>query len=148
VVANYALPQDVLDMARDVMRHRLGPVVRGSIGQRDRRRRADGDPQEDSGAGGAVAGSVPTSAPAPEGIVWTASPPEADEPHEVDESRPERSGAAAERILQRLDWQVIRRLDGVLQGDYRSLLPRQRNRSGGPARIPARRTMSGPSTGT
>jgi uncharacterized protein (DUF58 family) len=28
---------------------------------------------------------------------------------------------APERILQRLDWQVIRRLDGVLQGDYRSL---------------------------
>jgi uncharacterized protein (DUF58 family) len=28
---------------------------------------------------------------------------------------------AAEKILQRLDWQVIRRLDGVLQGDYRSL---------------------------
>ena len=27
----------------------------------------------------------------------------------------------AERILQRLDWQVIRRLDGILQGDYRSL---------------------------
>jgi uncharacterized protein (DUF58 family) len=27
-----------------------------------------------------------------------------------------------ERILQRLDWQVIRRLDGILQGDYRSLL--------------------------
>jgi uncharacterized protein (DUF58 family) len=26
-----------------------------------------------------------------------------------------------ERILQRLDWQVIRRLDGILQGDYRSL---------------------------
>ena len=26
-----------------------------------------------------------------------------------------------ERILQRLDWQVIRRLDGLLQGDYRSL---------------------------
>ena len=26
-----------------------------------------------------------------------------------------------DRILQRLDWQVIRRLDGVLQGDYRSL---------------------------
>jgi len=27
-----------------------------------------------------------------------------------------------ERILYRLDWQVIRRLDGLLQGDYRSLL--------------------------
>ncbi len=26
-----------------------------------------------------------------------------------------------ERVLQRLDWQVIRRLDGILQGDYRSL---------------------------
>ncbi|MFN8595749.1 MAG: DUF58 domain-containing protein [Anaerolineae bacterium] len=32
-----------------------------------------------------------------------------------------RSATAPERILQRLDWQVIRRLDGLLQGDYRSL---------------------------
>lgn len=31
------------------------------------------------------------------------------------------SARAPERILQRLDWQVIRRLDGLLQGDYRSL---------------------------
>ncbi len=31
------------------------------------------------------------------------------------------SASTPERILQRLDWQVIRRLDGVLQGDYRSL---------------------------
>jgi uncharacterized protein (DUF58 family) len=29
---------------------------------------------------------------------------------------------APERILQRLDWQVVRRLDGLLQGDYRNLL--------------------------
>jgi len=29
--------------------------------------------------------------------------------------------SAPEQILQRLDWKVIRRLDGVLQGDYRSL---------------------------
>jgi uncharacterized protein (DUF58 family) len=28
---------------------------------------------------------------------------------------------APERILQRIDWEVIRRLDGLLQGDYRSL---------------------------
>jgi len=28
---------------------------------------------------------------------------------------------APDRILQRLDWQVVRRLDGLLQGDYRSL---------------------------
>lgn len=34
-------------------------------------------------------------------------------------STPDR--AAPERLLQRLDWQVVRRLDGLLQGDYRSL---------------------------
>ena len=31
------------------------------------------------------------------------------------------SPSAPERILQRLDWQVVRRLDGLLQGEYRSL---------------------------
>lgn len=31
------------------------------------------------------------------------------------------SVATPERVLQRLDWQVIRRLDGLLQGNYRSL---------------------------
>jgi uncharacterized protein (DUF58 family) len=31
------------------------------------------------------------------------------------------SAQTPERILHRLDWQVIRRLDGYLQGDYRSL---------------------------
>ena len=31
------------------------------------------------------------------------------------------STSTPERILQRLDWKVIRRLDGLLQGDYRSL---------------------------
>lgn len=31
------------------------------------------------------------------------------------------SAQTPERILLRLDWQVIRRLDGLLQGDYRSL---------------------------
>jgi len=31
------------------------------------------------------------------------------------------SASTPERILQRLDWKVIRRLDGLLQGDYRSL---------------------------
>jgi uncharacterized protein (DUF58 family) len=30
-------------------------------------------------------------------------------------------GATPERVLLRLEWQVIRRLDGMLQGDYRSL---------------------------
>lgn len=31
------------------------------------------------------------------------------------------SAVTPERILQRLDWHVIRRLDGLLQGDYRTL---------------------------
>ncbi|MCB0106738.1 MAG: DUF58 domain-containing protein [Caldilineaceae bacterium] len=31
------------------------------------------------------------------------------------------SAETPERLLHRLDWQVIRRLDGLLQGDYRSL---------------------------
>jgi uncharacterized protein (DUF58 family) len=33
-----------------------------------------------------------------------------------------RDPSTAEQILQRLDWQVVRRLDGLLQGDYRTLL--------------------------
>ncbi|MEY4883660.1 MAG: hypothetical protein RIS34_1514 [Pseudomonadota bacterium] len=32
------------------------------------------------------------------------------------------SGKSAENILRRLEWTVIRRLDGLLQGDYRTLL--------------------------
>lgn len=32
------------------------------------------------------------------------------------------SALTPERVLLRLDWQVIRRLDGLLQGDYRTLL--------------------------
>jgi len=34
---------------------------------------------------------------------------------------PGKNAQTPERILQRLDWHVIRRLDGVLQGDYRTL---------------------------
>ena len=31
------------------------------------------------------------------------------------------SATAPERVLQRLDWTVVRRLDGLFQGDYHSL---------------------------
>jgi uncharacterized protein (DUF58 family) len=34
---------------------------------------------------------------------------------------PRRDPSQAERLLRRLDWQVIRRLDGLLQGDHRAL---------------------------
>ena len=37
------------------------------------------------------------------------------------ENAPERRIVSAEELLKRLDWQVVRRLDGLLQGDYRSL---------------------------
>ena len=40
----------------------------------------------------------------------------------VEEPTPELPPAReAERVLTRLDWHVVRRLDGILQGDYRSL---------------------------
>jgi uncharacterized protein (DUF58 family) len=52
-----------------------------------------------------------------EPLVWTASP---DVVPDV-APRPARPMSAPEKVLQRLDWKVIRRLDGVLQGDYRSL---------------------------
>ena len=61
------------------------------------------------------AGSTrPLFAPAPSAV----APAAALGPSTVASGRP---AAAAEKILQRLDWKVIRRLDGVLQGDYRSL---------------------------
>src|ERR1035437_635550 len=66
-------------------------------------------------------GSEPTSALAPDGMVWT-EPPEPDEGRRED-SFPASSRAltAPDRILQRLEWQGIRRLDGILPGGYRSL---------------------------
>ena len=42
-------------------------------------------------------------------------------PEEAPADRRSRPVSAPERVLQRLDWQVVRRLDGLLQGDYRSL---------------------------
>jgi uncharacterized protein (DUF58 family) len=57
-------------------------------------------------------------------VVWTARPDSAAAAPDYFEERavaPDRAISAPEKILQRLDWQVIRRLDGVLQGDYRSL---------------------------
>jgi uncharacterized protein (DUF58 family) len=38
---------------------------------------------------------------------------------------PERSDSDAESVMRRLDWHVVRRLDGLLQGDYRSLFTGQ-----------------------
>ncbi|HQQ69981.1 MAG TPA: DUF58 domain-containing protein [Alicycliphilus sp.] len=37
-------------------------------------------------------------------------------------ARPHAAPSTAERLLQRLEWTVLRRLDGLLQGDWRTLL--------------------------
>jgi uncharacterized protein (DUF58 family) len=42
-------------------------------------------------------------------------------PEKTAGSPPQPELLSPERILQRIDWQIIRRLDGLLQGDYRSL---------------------------
>jgi uncharacterized protein (DUF58 family) len=54
----------------------------------------------------------------PHAAAHAAAPASAPEKSTRASSRPM---SAPEQVLQRLDWTVIRRLDGVLQGDYRSL---------------------------
>ena len=87
---DYALPEDVLDMALDVLRHR---IVLSFEALSD-------DISATISSGRSSAGS-----PSRSSRCVTMAP----------------STSTPERILQRLDWQVIRRLDGLLQGDYRSL---------------------------
>ncbi len=40
----------------------------------------------------------------------------------ANDERPLETAQAAERLLRRLEWTVVRRLDGLLQGDYRTLM--------------------------
>src|SRR5688572_26602163 len=47
------------------------------------------------------------------------SPPKVAMPQAVAPAQP---GHRAEQVLRRLEWKVLRRLDGLLQGDYRTLL--------------------------
>ena len=103
---DYALPADVRELARDVLRHRLvlsyealadgvspddllGPVLDAVAAARHPAARAR---QPDSRASGAA-----PDGPAPSGAL------------------------TPERVLRRLEWRVLRRLDGRLQGDYRTL---------------------------
>ena len=79
-------------MARDVMRHRLVLSFEALSDNVDRRRH-------------------PGRGPAPRPRPRRPAP----------RTCARREPAAAERLLQRLDWQVLRKLDGLLQGEYRSL---------------------------
>ena len=87
---DYVLPQDVVDMALDVMRHRLVLSY---------------EALSDNVASDHILQQILDRIPIPV-VPLHDHPPAASTP---------------ERILQRIDWQVIRRLDGLLQGDYRSL---------------------------
>ena len=87
----YVLPEDVLDMATDVMRHRL--VL-----------------SYEALSDGITADRILVHHP-------RAGSPRPPSRSEIMPASP----SAPERILQRLDWQVVRRLDGLLQGEYRSL---------------------------
>jgi hypothetical protein len=86
---SYVLPEDVMDLATDVLSHRLVLTYEAS-----RMRSAD-----------ELLDRIMERIPAPE------------KPLEVMSE----SARDPERVLARLEWTVIRRLDGMLQGDYRTL---------------------------
>ena len=86
----YVLPEDVLDMAADVMRHRLVLSF---------------EALSDDVTADRILATILEPCRRPRRPA----------------AGPSASASAPERVLQRLDWQVVRRLDGLLQGDYRSL---------------------------
>ena len=86
------LPEDVTDLAPDVLRHRLVAVLRGARRWADRRTH--------------LIRRIMQHVPAPEKPLETHV--------RIDARTPE-------AVLRRLEWTVIRRLDGLLQGDYRTL---------------------------
>ena len=105
---DYALPADVRDLARDVLRHRIVLSYEAL---------ADGVSPDD------LLGPILAAIPRPE-------LDQAELGHtRPDQRRARRRRAPAvtasaltpERVLRRLEWRVIRRLDGRLQGDYRTL---------------------------
>jgi uncharacterized protein (DUF58 family) len=72
-------------------------------------------------ASGASA-TTPAAGPAGSGPRSTATPEGADFPGpSASATTPARGGGAPDRLLRRLEWQVLRRLDGRLQGAYRTV---------------------------
>ncbi len=156
----YALPQDVYDVAPDVLRHRLVLVLRGS-GPGPHRRPAADPPAEHGagtsrrplpGPGGLPSGrdDVASCARRPGADRCSGPARRHDRIHpdltvrrtELVSSSPTSDGANAplrlasqadrppsiatgpsSEVLRRLELTVTRRLDGLLQGDYRGLVP-------------------------
>ncbi len=92
----YALPPDVRDLALDVMRHRLVLSYEAL---------ADDVSADD------LLEQILAKVPVPEVPLHDRNRPIG---HVAAQTTPE-------LILQRLDWRVIRRLDGLMQGDFRTL---------------------------
>ncbi len=86
----YVVPQDVTDMAIDVMQHRLVLSY---------------EAMSDEITSTMIIKKILEKIPVPAQPLQTHV--------KIDNE--------SEKILQRLDWTVIRRLDGLLQGDYRTL---------------------------
>ena len=95
---DYALPEDVRDLALDVLRHRIVLSYEAL---------ADNVSADD------VLTRVLAAIPLPE-VPLHERRPRPDDASTAPSTTPE-------RILRRLEWRVIRRLDGQLQGDYRTL---------------------------
>ena len=144
---DYALPQDVLDMARDVMRHRLVLSFEAL---------SDNVTADDVLTTVLKRIPVPvvplrersTSAPAPEAFLWTASSARGARPDDAEDRAvrgpsPRLSGSSsASTGRSSAGWTAL------LQGDYRSLF---RGNGDGPGRTCASTspaTTSGTSTGT
>ena len=117
---DYALPDDVRDLARDVLRHRIVLSYEALA--------------EDLSADDLLTPilAAPHSRRSRAGEVCPRRPPER---LTVDQAA---LADVPSALLRQLEWRVVRRLDGQLQGDYRSLFRGMRDRLHGPSRVRAR----------
>ena len=115
---DYALPADVRELARDVLRHRVVLSYEALADDVVARRRARPAAGRDPAPRARQPGST------------HAGPDDAGGPRRTRRParRPSRAPAVTElaaltpeRVLRRLEWRVLRRLDGRLQGDYRTV---------------------------
>ena len=118
----YALPADVRDVAHDVLRHRLVLSYEAL---------ADNVTSDD------ILDRVLATIPLPDVVLRERRPRR--QRSGVGQAVAPRPRLTPDRVLRRLEWQVIRRLDGRLAGRLPHAVPRHRHRLPRPARVRARR---------
>ena len=130
---SYVLPQDVFDCAPDVLRHRLVLSYEALAPQPHGRPPPRPHPRHGAGA-------------AHRAVRWPSRRPAPAAHGAADDRRRSRpaavmngSSASAGEVLRRLELTVTRRLDGLLHGDHRGLVPGPRLRARRDAPVPARR---------